>query len=224
MENQKSVLAMLAVGALILGGILGYVIRGGSEASEVDTHEMAHVSSSNDKELELHLNMRKLWADHVIWTREYVVSAIDGTADVGQDAARLMKNQEEIGAAIVPYYGSEAGARLTELLKEHISIAVDLIAAAKTNDQTKFQEANNRWDKNGKDIAAFLSQANSNWPEQALAEAMDMHLKTTTDEAVARLNKDYEKDVVAFDAVFNHIMVMSDVISEGIIKQFPEKF
>ena len=99
MENQKSVLAMLAVGALILGGILGYVIRGGSEASEVDTHEMAHVSSSNDKELELHLNMRKLWADHVIWTREYVVSAIDGTADVGQDAARLMKNQEEIGAA-----------------------------------------------------------------------------------------------------------------------------
>ncbi len=223
MQNNKVFFVSMLVISLVLGGLIGYTIKPGDDPAAEQTHNMMSASTA-DKKLALHQNMRKLWADHVIWTREYVVGAIDGTADVDNAAKRLMKNQEDIGAAIVPYYGQQAGDRLTELLKEHITIAVDLIAAAKSNDQSKFQTANDDWSQNAKDIASFLSQANNHWPEQALAEAMDMHLKTTTDEAVARLNKDYVKDVQAFDAVFEHIMGMSDVLSAGIIKQFPEKF
>ena len=53
---------------------------------------------------------------------------------------------------------------------------------------------------------------------------MNMHLATTTDEVVARLTKNWDADTRAFDAVFDHILVMSDALSDGIIKQFPEKF
>ena len=81
------------------------------------------------------LALRKLWSDHVIWTREYIVAAVAGTPDAGDAATRLLKNQEDIGAAVAGFYGQPAGDRLTELLKEHIMIAVDLVAAAKTGDQ-----------------------------------------------------------------------------------------
>jgi hypothetical protein len=53
---------------------------------------------------------------------------------------------------------------------------------------------------------------------------MNTHLSTTSTELVARLSKDWDGDVKAFDAVYDHILQMSDALSDGIVKQFPEKF
>ena len=133
------------------------------------------------------LALRKLWSDHVIWTREYIVAAIDGTPDVKAAATRLMKNQDDIGAAVATFYGKAAGDALTVLLKEHITIAVDVVASAKANDPSRYTSADRRWKKNGDDIAKFLSKANPHWPEAVLAEMMNMHLSMTTKEVVARL-------------------------------------
>jgi hypothetical protein len=135
-----------------------------------------------------------------------------------------MKNQEDIGAAIAGFYGDAAGAKLTSLLKEHISMAVDLVEAAKAGDSAAQQAFDAAWHRNGEDIATFLSQANPNWPRAVLVQMMDMHLATTTDEVVARLTRDWDKDVRAFDAVYQHLLEMSDALSNGIIAQFPARF
>ena len=39
----------------------------------------------------LRTNMRKLWSDHVIWTRDYIIAAVDGTSDADPAAKRLLK-------------------------------------------------------------------------------------------------------------------------------------
>jgi hypothetical protein len=57
-----------------------------------------------------------------------------------------------------------------------------------------------------------------------LVDLMKMHLSTTTNEVVARLNKNWDADVRAFDAVYDHILKISDALSDGIVKQFPDKF
>jgi hypothetical protein len=168
--------------------------------------------------------MRRLWADHVIWTRQYVVAAIGDTPDAEAAAGRLLKNQEDIGNAIVPFYGEEAGAALTGLLKEHIMIAVDLVAAAKSADEAKFAEQDQRWSANAADIADFLSGANPNWPKSDVLDLLNLHLALTKQEVVARLEKDWAGDVVAFDEIFTEIMTLSDALSEGVLKQFPDKF
>jgi len=170
------------------------------------------------------LALRKLWSDHVIWTREYIVAAVAGTPDAAAAAGRLLRNQEDIGAAIVPYYGQAAGDRLTELLKEHILIAVDLVAAAKTGDQTAFAQHDARWTANVELIAAFLAGANPHWPEKDLVDLLGLHLKLTKDEAVARLTGDWAADVKAFDDIFTEIMVVADALHDGIAAQFPDRF
>jgi hypothetical protein len=91
-------------------------------------------SASMTGQASLNDAMRKLWSDHVVYTRLYIISAVNGTADAQPTAARLLKNQEDIGNAIVPYYGAAAGQKLTDLLKQHILIAVDLVSAAKAGD------------------------------------------------------------------------------------------
>lgn len=168
--------------------------------------------------------LRRLWADHVVWTRSYVVAAVADASDAGAAAARLLKNQEDIGNAIVPVYGSAAGAKLTELLKGHIMIAVDLIAAAKAGDQVKFGENDAKWTQNAGDIASFLSGANPHWPRKDVVDLLNLHLNLTKKEVVARLTTNWEEDVQAFDDIFTEIMTVSDTLADGIHKQFPGKF
>ena len=172
----------------------------------------------------LRLALRKLWSDHVIWTREYIVAAVAGTPDAGAAAGRLLANQEDIGAAVASVYGQAAGDRLTELLKEHIMIAVDLVAAAKSDDQAAFATHDARWTANIEAIAAFLAAANPHWPEQDVLDLLALHLKLTKDEAVARITGDWDADVKAFDDIFTEIMVLADALHDGIVAQFPERF
>lgn len=179
--------------------------------------------STADAALALRMGMRELWAAHVIWTREYIVSAVADAADKDAVTERLLKNQRDIGAAIAPFYGQEAGDKLAALLKEHILLAAEVVAAAKANDSSKLKDADAKWHENARDMANFLSSANPNWSAAMLLNMFNDHLKLTTDEAVARIQGEWAKDIAAFDAIFVQAMKMADDLSEGIIKQFPDK-
>jgi hypothetical protein len=205
--------------ALLIAGITTSATGSAAAPSQSQQHE-PHMTAATT----LRQDMRKLWTDHVVWTRSYIVAAVGDQPDAQAAAARLMKNQEDIGAAVASYYGKPAGDKLTALLKEHISIAVDIIKFAKAGDKASQQQADAKWRRNGDEIADFLSKANPNWPRAALVDMMNKHLSTTTEEVVARLTKNWDADGKAFDAVYDHILVMADALSNGIIKQFPAKF
>jgi hypothetical protein len=178
----------------------------------------------SEQAVALKQDMRKLWTDHVLWTRDYIIAALADGADAPSALNRLMKNQEDLGNAVAKFYGDAAGNQLTTLLKEHIAIAGDLVKAAKAGDKAVQQDADTRWHHNAMQIADFLSKANPNWPRATLVDLMNKHLSTTTDEVAARLNNTWDDDVRAFDAVYDHILHMSDALSDGIVTQFPEKF
>src|SRR5512141_3276206 len=102
-----------------------------------------------------HDGMRKLWEDHITWTRLYIVSAASDLPDKGLTAQRLLQNQVDIGNAIKPFYGDAAGNQLTALLRDHILLAAQLIDAAKSGNKAAFADANQRWYANANDIADF---------------------------------------------------------------------
>lgn len=168
--------------------------------------------------------MRKLWEDHITYTRGYIVSALADLPDTNAVATRLLKNQDDIGDAIKPYYGENAGKKLSTLLRDHILIATEVVKAAKTGDKSGLSDAQKKWSDNGKDIAAFLSGANPNWSKKDLEEMLQKHLDLTTGEAVGRLNKDWTADIKAYDDGHVHMLKFADMLTEGIAKQFPDKF
>ena len=186
------------------------------------THSQATVTR---KELALRNAMRQLWEDHIVWTRLAIISLTSGSADTDATVGRLLKNQTDIGNAVKPFYGKAAGAKLTAELRRHILIAADLIAAAKAGDQAKLADAQARWAQNADVIAAVLASVNPRHFKLAVLKAeMRMHLKLTTEEAVARLQGNWAADVAAYDKVHRHILHMSDYLSSGIVKQFPKRF
>ena len=177
------------------------------------------------KQAALHDAMRKLWEDHITWTRIFIISAAADLPDKATATNRLLQNQVDIGNAIKPYYGEDAGNKLTALLKEHITTAAEVVAAAKANDKAKLDDANRRWLANADQIADFLSSANpKSGPRSEMQSMMHEHLNLTTQEAVARLHGDWAGDVKAYDAVHEHILKMADQLAMGIVAQFPDKF
>lgn len=174
---------------------------------------------------QLRADMRKLWDDHVVWTRQWITSFAAGLPDQDAASARLMQNQVDIGNAIKPYYGEEAGTKLTGLLKEHIGLAVDLVKAAKGGDAAKIEAAKKKAADNGDQIATFLSGANpQNWPLDKMKAALKMHLDTTVQEATDRLAGKWDADVKDYDRVKEHIMKMADMLTDGIVAQHAKKF
>jgi len=190
---------------------------------------MANVMNQKVKELSrdtlFRLAMRKLWEDHIVWTRQVIVSAAAGLPDLNFAVDRLMQNQVDIGNAVKPFYGEAAGDKLISLLKEHISGAYEVLSAAKAGDNPRLDAASKAWYKNADDIAIFLSGANPhNWPVDHMKMHMKDHLDLTLAEAVARLQMKWADDVAAYERVHQQILGMADMLADGIIAQFPEKF
>jgi len=178
-----------------------------------------------ERSVEFRNGMRQLWEEHIVWTREFIVSFAAGTGDQDEVAARLLANQTDIGDAIKPYYGDAAGEALTVLLREHILGAVTLLQAAKSGDAQAFEVANAAWYENGTEIAQFLNAANpQNWPLDHTTHHMTMHLDLTLQEAAHRLGGDFQADIADYDAVHKAILEMADFLSLGIINQFPKDF
>jgi hypothetical protein len=172
-----------------------------------------------------HDEMRRLWEDHVTWTRLAIISLTTDAPDTEATVGRLLENQADIGDAIKPFYSETAGQELTRLLREHILIAADLIAAAKAGDETAVTEAQSRWTANADDIAAFLAAANPRfWHLEEMKAMLHEHLRLTTDEALARLQGDWAADVAAYDEIHLQALGMADMLSSGIVKQFPGRF
>jgi hypothetical protein len=194
------------------------IVPDSSSASSKAEHESAKATA-------LHDAMRKLWEDHIIWTRVFIISAAADLPDKAGATERLLRNQVDIGNAIKPYYGDAAGDKLTALLKEHITTAAEVVGAAKAGDKAKQDDATKRWFANADQIAAFLSDANpTNWPRAEMQKMMRDHLNLTTEEVVARLQGNWTADIAAFDKVHEQILHMADMLSAGIVKQHAAKF
>jgi len=173
---------------------------------------------------DLRNGMRKLWEDHIAYTRNFIISALAGLEDTPKVADRLLRNQDDIGDAVKPIYGEAAGKKLSGLLRDHILIAADIVKAAKGGNNAGVEAGEKKWHGNADDIAAFLAGANPNWGKPALTDMLYKHLDLTTTEVVSRLKKDWPADMKAYDQGHDHMLMFSDMLSDGIIKQFPKKF
>ncbi len=225
-QRSKSLLGAGALSLLVSLLLLAAIGSGQAPADQMAGMMNASMPADQTaKAFAFHNDMRKLWEDHIIWTRAVIVSVAAGLPDLDGNIGRLMQNQADIGNAVRPFYGDAAANKLTSLLKEHIAIAGELLIASKAGDSTKANDAKARWYVNADEIAAFLTSANpENWPLPVTKELMKMHLDTTMAEAVARLSGDWAGDVAAFEQVHLHILKMADALSLGIINQFPEAF
>ena len=218
----------------LFSALVALAVAGGHNAAahgDGAEHATTHVVAADDvkpmsrSEFALRQEMRRLWEDHITWTRLAIISLTTDSPDTEATVGRLLKNQTDIGDAVKPFYGEAAGNELTRQLRLHILIAADVVAAARAGDQAELADAQARWLANADDIAAVLNSVNpKHWELATMKAEMHKHLDLTTQEAVARLQGNWNADVAAYDEIHEHILHMSDLLSNGLVKQFPKRF
>lgn len=224
LDRTRAAKLALATVVAVFAALVTLTMSSG-HAHAADTDHGVMTATLSPKALAFHDTMRKLWEDHITWTRLAIIDLEANAPGTQQTVTRLLHNQVDIGRAVAPFYGSAAGARLTTLLKQHITEAAGIVADAKAGDQAKLKTDVAAWYANADAISRFLAGANPRfWPFKALDAMMHEHLKLTTAEAVDHLTGKYEADVRDYDAVHREILMMADSLSNGIIDQFPARF
>ncbi|MFJ7980855.1 hypothetical protein ACIQ1D_11200 [Lysinibacillus xylanilyticus] len=165
---------------------------------------------------------RILWMEHVNWTRMTIISIVFGLPDLPFVQERLLQNATDLGNCLRPFYGDQIADRYTELIKEHLLIAAQLVTAAAKGDTATAdaKEKEKEWYRNADDIAVFLNQINPYLSVEEVQKMFYTHLALTKKEAVTMIQKNYQEDIQVFDDIEAEALAMSDMIASAIVMQF----
>ncbi len=206
----------------VLGGFVGYAV---SQKNPKERREPTALKASISlNEFNLRETMRKLLSEHAVATHTYVSAVIDNHPSFSTSANRLVKNVEDIGGVFEPFYGKDFSEQLIALLREHAIIEDLFVQTFKANNKPNLRETLNRWEKNKKALIDLLLNANSNLSRNELTDVLEAVIVSLKDSSRARLDKQWQKELQSFDRAYEHIIRLSDIISKGVVKQFPDRF
>ena len=188
-----------------------------------DSSDMIESKGMSRSETELRSAMRGLWATRATLLRGYIVSAMNDSEDADEAKGKLLDNAADLGASIRPYYGYWAKSILTGLLKKDVMLTGGVIKAAKLGDKDGLEWAKNIWYVNALAVAGFFAITH-NQTMQDLTDMFNKHLDLTWGEIDAILKKDKAKDLEYFEKDKAHMLMVSDVLVDGLIKQMPKRF
>jgi len=162
---------------------------------------------------------RKLWEQHGLWTRSFIISAAEDLPDLQPVTNRLLRNPSDFAQVLKLFYG-ERSEEFEKLLREHLLIAAKLVNDAKKGDTNAVNMDRRNWYTNADQIAYFLGSINPYWSVQEWKDMMRLHLKLVEEEATKRLSGEYEADIALYDTIEEQALKMADMMSYGIINQF----
>jgi hypothetical protein len=223
--------AITVIGMLGAVGLAGCSTTGteavvaGAGSAQVGSMQMSQPSAeAASKQIALYTTMSHLWAQHMEWTYATVVAFAQGSPALTPSLNRILQNQTDIGDAVKPFYGDKAGDQLAALLTQHINDAVPVLTAAKAGDSAALKTAVAAWYANAKEIGDFLAAANPHWKKADMEDMMQTHITQTIAYASDALGGDYAKAIADYGTAEQHMQEMSDMLSAGLIQQFPKQF
>lgn len=213
----------------LIAGLLAIVLAacgssGGTTAASAKTAAVP-TGSETASQAALHTAMRGLWEQHMEWTYGTIAAFAADSKGLNDTLNRLLQNQADIGNAIKPFYGKAAGQQLTSLLKTHILDFVPILKAARAGDNKALKPAVAAVYANAKQIGDFLAKANpKNWPKSMMEQMMKTHITQTLAYGTAQLQGKYANSIRIYGRAENHMLAMADMLSKGLIAQFPGRF
>lgn len=195
-----------------------------SPANYYYTHRQVYPIAWTSSMVKLNQNLRVLWEQHVFWTRLTVNSIVGRLSDEKETTTRLLRNPTDFAAALIPYYGLDIAHQFSRLLTDHLTIAVEVVKALQSGDTQAATDAQKRWYANADSIAEFLSRINPYWSKEVWRNMLYEHLRLLTSEVSTRLAGNYSENVALGDPIEAQALEMADLMTKGIVQQFPSAF
>jgi hypothetical protein len=214
--HRYKLTAFLAIPVLMLTGLT---------QAHADTEAASTASADRASALETRMALRDLWVEHIFWIRSYVLAAHEGDQARRVSAeAEVLANAKALAATIAPFYGQAASDSLLTLLAGHWGAVHDYNTATLAKSRSGQANAVASLTGNAREIAKFLSGANPNLPEDAVFGLLTAHAGHHVAQINQITSKNFKDEAANWHAMRAHMLVISDAISDALIKQFPERF
>jgi hypothetical protein len=164
---------------------------------------------------------RMLWGQHVVWTRMVMLGILYDLPELEFSTQRLLRTASDFANALLAFYGEEAAGTFENLFGNHITIAAELINAAKAGETNQVNTIWQRWIDNANQIAEFLESINPNWNSEDWSAMMMEHLELLGSHLTDMLEENFQSAIDNFDLIETQAMEMADMMAEGIAVQFP---
>ncbi len=180
--------------------------------------------SINKSQLNFFNQIRMLWDDIAIWTRIAIKSAVFNLPDMDYIVNRLFRIPQDFNTVLKPFYGDENADKLSNLLSNYIINTFEIILATNAGDESTAMNAEKKLNANTDELSAFLASINPNWSADEWKKMFSEQLNLTKSEITNLINKNYDDSINDFDKKRINALNMADIMANGIIKQFPDKF
>lgn len=104
--------------------------------------------------------LQQLWAQHVYWTRFFIISTAEDLGDLAPVTDRILQNPKDFAQLFAPIFGMNIANQFQELLTQHLLIAADLVNAAKNGEPEKADIARKNGIKTRMKSPVFSSPSN----------------------------------------------------------------
>lgn len=234
MEKAKEILknrTFWIITLLVIATIIFFVVirRRKREDHESSFKEMvrseALKNKLTEKELELNQYMRKLWADNTFWMRNYMISYMNNSSDLKDVTRRLLKNQDQIGRSVGLWYTEKVGQNVSKLLQENLISYGNLLKEMMDKNKNAAMGAEKKWDDDTEKFVKYLSSLNKEWDQSVLSEHFKKYNQMNITQAMNKFKRKHVEEIESFDKAYSHAMYdLADYITNGIVKQNPDKF
>lgn len=226
--GKSSALVIVGIIGLIIGGVGGWYVgnKNDSEHSNiVSTGVSENSPNSATKAADLRAALVHFGVEHMDLTYAAVASTLNGSPSAQADAADLYKNGTDLGAAVGSVYGEEAETTFNAVWKLHLDQFVAYATAAAGNDDGGKASALAKIDTEySRPLAAYLSKANPNLPEDVLYNGLKSHVDMTAEMIDKTASGDFAGATNLRDKGADHLKDLFSALAAGIVQQMPEKF
>jgi hypothetical protein len=186
--------------------------------------DLAQTPTITQSESQLRLALRDAWDVHARWTRSYVVSSLAGLPDSARAKARLLEGANDVADAMKPYFFGTTMPALANVLKHNVLLTGRAVAAAQGGDSVAITTARSNWSAGTDSLVQFLARTNPNWPESKLGAPLQRYQDQTWRQILALTRQDWMADVAACDQAHIEALAIADLLTAGLVKQFPDRF
>lgn len=187
------------------------------------TIPVKNTSQEVESTFDLQMKLRQLWGQQAILTRNVMLCIVDTLPGEVVAINLLVKNQDEIGEALIPYFGIENSEVITEFLYSNVNFSIEVFKAARV-DSVIAKDAFKKWHENSGKFCLFLKRISLKIPSGELKLILSSNIGLTFDELSSYVNGDLDSEKLIFEKVRNKFQQVADKMSNGIFEEFPEMF
>ena len=165
-------------------------------------------------------NIRLLFADHLLWIKQYLISLMFRLRDLSYVTIRTLQNAADFSAQLTPFYGVESAKLYETLLVERVLLLAELASTIRIGSDVTFQMS--KLQTNADDIATLFSSLNPYWDKATWQELLYTQYQLE-EQLIRQIAEDkFSTSISIYDAIYQNALKMASYMIDGITAQFPQ--